>query len=209
VTSIVKHKGSGQVGRAINKAPPLAGVALFLALLVIPLQSQAESRLVNGAGNASARVNVRVVIDRVLYLGVGDSSVWGARQNSSTITTRLWDYSTNPNAVGTGADPAVQANTFFYVSVYGNNGQINLTASDPGVLSNGTHTIPMSQIVPNFSLGIAIPAFGGAAVAVPLTAAGSRITNRIGLWSYRYLNTVVPASGGTYTAQVTYTATMP
>jgi hypothetical protein len=209
VTILADRKSQGQVASAMKKAPPLAGAALFLALMLAPLPSQAESRLVNGTGNASARVNVRVVIQRILYLGVGDSSVWGARQNSSTITTRLWDYSTNPTAVGTGADPAVQANTFFYVAVFGNNGQISLSANNPGVLSNGTHTIPMTQIVPNFSLGIAAPAFGGAAVAVPLTAPGSRITNRIGLWSYRYLNTVVPASGGTYTAEVTYTATMP
>jgi hypothetical protein len=197
---------SDRLGASTKRALPLLGVALLFCLHVN--DARAESRLVSGTGNASTRVNVQVVIPRVLYLAIG-SGVGGVMQNTAAITEPTWSFITNPAAVGTGAAAGAQASTTFFVRVYGNNGQITLSANNPGVLSNGVHTIPMSQIVPAFSLNVPIPSFGGAPVLVPPNVAGGRITSRTGLWSFNYLNTVAPLSGGTYTAQVTYTATMP
>ncbi|PKO26569.1 MAG: hypothetical protein CVU36_23720 [Betaproteobacteria bacterium HGW-Betaproteobacteria-9] len=177
-------------------------VALALAA---PLLASAESDLEIGTGAAAARLNFQVVIPRVLFLAVGTGNATLA--DNGTIDTLTYDYSANPADVGSGTDSAAQG---VNVRVLGNNGQIAIAAagSGAGLVSDldAADIIPWSEILATSSVGaFAAPAVG--ASANPTLSAG-KVTNRTAIWNYAYSNTAV-AAPGTYSGQVTYTATMP
>jgi len=191
-----------------------------LALAVAaPLMASAESQLVS-SGNAAASLDFRVIIPRVLFLGVGA----GAAESPAALTPNggvnlvTFDYTTNPAAVGTGAAASVITGAIVPVRVVGNNGQIRLTATTTGDLSNGDgDVIPWSQITATTSLpqlpSPAIPSTGIGATS-DVTLSGVKVTDRFANWTFSYANTAVVPSG-TYGAtvannsRVTYTAAMP
>lgn len=188
--------------------PRFAHGLCVLAGLLAPGWAHAESMLVQGSGDATAHVNFRVVVGRVLHLAVGSGST-GAMRNVGTVNTARFNYTANPTAVGTGATAASVTGANVRVRVYGNNGPVTLSVSHPASLTSGTQTIPMSQIaVTSTSAALPAPAMNGAPVAVVANSPGGRVTNRVATWRFRYLNTVTPGAG-TYSAQVTYTASMP
>ena len=185
--------------------------ALALALAT-PLMVQAESQLVTGTGAATANLDLRVVIPRVLFLGVGTGSGTPLATNG-VIDALTFDFSTNPLDVGTGAAAGSITSTgptagtaSIPVRVFGNNGQVTVTATNPAVLTSGTDTIPFSQLsVSSSNAAFAAPAFGGGTSLPTLTG---RVTNQTANWTFSYANTTTPAFG-TYEGRVTYTATMP
>ncbi len=167
----------------------------------------AESVRLNGSGSATPRLNFRVIISQELFLGVGTGATINPRGNNATIDTVTFDYTTAPNAVGTGAAAPVITGNVVPVRVYCNRGQITLTATHPVNLTSGANTIPFTQIlVTSSSLNLPAPAMGGLPLFPSMNGA-SGTTNRSATWTYRYLNTV-NAVGGIYTGQVTYTASM-
>lgn len=175
-------------------------IALALAA---PLLASAESQLVVGAGaTAAARLNFEVVIPRVLFLAVGTGNA--TLDDNSTVDTLTYSYTTTPADVGSGTDSATQA---VNVRVLGNNGQIAIGASGFGSgLVSGADVIPWSEILAtSSSTDFAAPAVGASANP---TLSGGKVTNRTAVWNFAYSNTAV-AAAGTYTGQVTYTATMP
>lgn len=186
-----------------------AAVALAVAA---PLLAQAESELVIGSGAAEARLDLRVVIPRVLFLGVGTGAATPLATNA-TVNELTFDFSTNPLDVGTGAlagsitnDGPTPAGAAIPVRVFGNDGQITITATNPANLISGTDTISFADLsVLSDNAALAAPGFNGG-VSTPTTA--GRITNQTAVWTYSYANTATPAFG-TYEGQVTYTATMP
>lgn len=173
-------------------------VALALAA---PLLASAESELVTGNATvtgADARLNFSVIIPKVLFLRVG-------LPGQNNIDTLTYDYTSNPVDVGTGADSASQS---VVVSVLGNNGTVEIAATGaPAGLSNGTDSIAWSEIVATSddATNLNVPAVNGAAI---IPAASGNITNQSTNWNFAYSNTNVVAPG-TYTGQITYTATMP
>ncbi|WP_332748233.1 hypothetical protein [Hydrogenophaga sp.] len=187
----------------------LLKTTLALALAT-PLLASAESQLVVGPGSATARLDVRVIIPRVLFLAVGTGEA--GTTTDSTIDTLTFDYTPTPAAVGSGTASAGQA---VNVRVRGNNGQIALTAATTGALTNATaDTIPWSQIAATSDLP-ALPS-----PAIPLTGTGAssnvtlntgKVTDRSAVWTFSYLNDAVVAPGtyGTTNGRVTYTASMP
>lgn len=175
--------------------------ALAMALAV-PMLASAESERVS-SGTASARLNFEVKIPRVLFLGVGTGAS-GLTANA-TIDTLVFDYTNTPAAVGTGTDSATQG---VDVRVLGNDGQITLAAAGSGSgLVNGAEVIPWSEILAtsNDQTNLAVPTVGG--TATPLLNS-TKVTSRTATWNYAYSNTNVVAPG-TYTGQITYTASMP
>lgn len=187
--------------------------ALALALAA-PMLASAESQLTIGAGAAAARLDFRVTIPRVLFLGVGTGAAAGLATDG-TINTVTFDYSTNAAAIGTGAAAAVVTGAVVPVRVVGNNGQVSLAASTTGALTSGTDTIPWSEISATTSLA-ALPSpvipNTGAGTASPVTlSSGTKITDRTANWTFSYANSAVVAPGtyGTTNGRVTYTATMP
>ena len=178
--------------------------AMALALAA-PLLASAESDLTIGSGNAAAKLNFQVVIPRVLYLAVGTGNATLA--DDTTVDLLSYDYTGNVAAIGNGIDSAAQN---VNVRVLGNNGQIAIGAvgTGTGLVSSlaPTDIIPWSEILASSSS----PTFNAPAVgasANPTLTAG-KVTNRTATWSFAYSNTNIPAPG-TYTGQVTYTATMP
>lgn len=183
--------------------------------LATPMLSMAESQLVVGAtGSATARLAFQVVIPRVLFLGVGTGSTTLA--NNTTVDRVTFDYTANPQAVGTGAAGTVSGN-IVPVRVVGNNGTVALTAGVTGTLANAAgDTIPWTQITATTSVtelpSPAIPLTGTSAAANVTPTSGTKVTDRSANWTFSYANAaVVPPGtyGGTNGAQVTYTAAMP
>lgn len=164
----------------VNKSSLLLKSALALALAT-PLLASAESQLVIGTGGATARLDFRVVVPRVLFLGVGTGAA--ALANNTTIDTVTFDYSTNPAALGTGAAAGAITGNVVPVRVLGNNGQITLAASTTGALTNGTaDTIPWSEITSTSSLAAlpspAIPLTGAGATSNVTLSSGTKVTDR-------------------------------
>ncbi len=187
--------------------------ALALALAT-PLLASAESQLVTGAGAATARLDFRVIVPRVLFLGVGTGA--GGFVNNTTVDVVTFDYSGNPAAVGTGAPASTITGAVVPVRVVGNNGQVSLAASTTGALTNATgDTIPWSQITATTSQATlpspVIPNTGAGAGSNVTLSSGTKITDRTANWTFSYANAAVVAPGtyGTNNGRVTYTASMP
>ena len=199
----------------MNKSSLILKSALALAL-VTPLLASAESQLTIGAGNASARLDFRVIVPRVLFLGVGTGAAAATLANNTTVDTVTFDYSSNAAALGTGAAAGAITGNVVPVRVVGNNGQIILTANTTGALTNGTaDTIPWSEITAVSNLAAlpspAIPLTGAGAASNVTLSSGSKITDRSANWTFSYANSAVVAPGtyGTTNGRVTYTAAMP
>lgn len=186
-----------------------------LALVLgAPLMASAESQLVTGAGSAVARLDFRVVVPRVLFLGVGSGAAGFA--TNTTVDTVTFDYTSNPAAVGTGATAGAVTGNVVPVRVVGNNGQVTLAASTTGALTNGTaDTIAWSEISATSNLPAlpspTIPNTGAGTASNVTLSSGTKITDRTANWTFSYANSAVVAPGtyGTTNGRVTYTASMP
>jgi len=198
----------------VNKSL-LLKTTLALAMAT-PLLASAESQLITApTGSAVARLDFRVIVPRVLFLGVGTGA--GGVVNNTTVDTVTFDYTTNAAAVGTGAAAAVISGAVVPVRVIGNNGQITLTATTTGALTNGTSdTIQWSEISAVSSLPLTLPSpiipNSGVGTSSNVTlSSGTKITDRSANWTFSYANTAVVAPGtyGTTNGRVTYTAAMP
>lgn len=186
-------------------------VALAMA---VPMFASAESQLVIGSGSASARLDFRVVVPRVLFLGVGTGAATFG--NNTTVDTVTFDYSGNPADLGTGTAANTITGNVVPVRVVGNAGQITLAANTTGALTNATaDTIPWSEISASSSLAAlpspVIPNTGAGATSNVTLSSGTKITDRSANWTFSYANSAVVAPGtyGTTNGRVTYTAAMP
>lgn len=186
-------------------------VALAMA---VPMFASAESQLVIGTGSASARLDFRVIVPRVLFLGVGTGAA--AVGNNTTVDTVTFDYSGNPADLGTGTAANTITGNVVPVRVVGNAGQITLAANTTGALTNATaDTIPWSEISASSSLAAlpspVIPNTGAGATSNVTLSSGTKITDRSANWTFSYANSAVVAPGtyGTTNGRVTYTAAMP
>jgi hypothetical protein len=206
----------------------LSFASVAVAVAGVPMLAQAESATVSAATGpltTNARVDMRIVIPKVLFLRVGTGGLYGAAANT---TVDLIDFTIpaanvgNSTAVaGTGGDLGAGAVTALLRS---NAGTVTLTANTLGAIGNGVgDTIPWTQIAVA-SANLATPAFANTlphSVALPATgasanfapAAVAKVTNVGSQWTYSYLNTAtVPAGtyGGVNTnnGRVTYTASV-
>jgi hypothetical protein len=190
-------------------------IALSL-LSLVSMSARAESNVVVGAGTAAARLDFRVVLPRVLFLGVGTGAA-GTVANA-TVDRLIFDYTTNGAAVGTGAVAGSITNTGGFalnaipVRVLGNNGQIVLTSTNSGNLVNSVtpaDTIPFTQITSTTSDPLLpVPVATGGTANPTFNTGSTKVTTRTANWTFAYANTVTPAAG-TYNGTVTYTASMP
>lgn len=193
-----------------------SALALTLAL---PMLAMADSQLTIGSGTAAAHLDFKIVIPRILFLGVG--SGYNTLATSTTVDKVTFDYTNNPADVGTGTAATTTSGTAVNVRVVGNNGQIGLTAATVGALSNGAtpaDSIPWTQITATSNLSSlpspVIPLSGTGSSSNVTISNGTKITDRTAIWTFSYANSAVVAPG-TYgdtvanNARVTYTATMP
>jgi hypothetical protein len=206
-------------------------LAAFSAVAAIgtPMLANAESSTQTGAGplTATARLDFRITIPKVLFLRVGTGGLFGAAANA---TIDLIDFTVPVATLGNGVAVAATAgsgdlgNGAVTALLRSNAGVVTLTANTIGGLGNGAgDTIPWSEIAiansnliaPAFANTFphlaALPASGASANFAPAPVA--KVTNVGSTWTYTYKNTnTVPA--GTYgginanNSRVTYTATV-
>jgi hypothetical protein len=186
----------------------------------------AESDVNTGTGTpltASARVDFRITVPKVVYLRVGT----GANLADDT-TVNLIDFTVPAANVGDSTVVAATAgsgdlgNGVVTARLIGNNGTITFTSTTAGALGNGAgDTISYGQIstaaaVLTSAAALPAPALADGATTSTTVApnVGAKVVNRDARWTYTYLNqNVAPAGtyGGVNTnnGRVTYTASMP
>jgi len=200
--------------------------ALSFALLAagLPGIANAESNFQTGTGTltATARVDFRITIPKILFLQVGTGTMF-----ANNTAVNLIDFVVPAANIGDGTSVAATAasgdlgNGVVTAIVRGNNGNINLVATNAGALNNGsTDTIPWSQITttPSALAGYATqltpPTLANTTSAPVTLTAVNKVVDQGARWTYSYANSaIVPP--GTYggvnvnNGRVTYTATLP
>ena len=176
--------------------------ALSVASL-LAVTAHAESTFVPGAGSAAAKLDFRVILPRVLFLGVGTGA--GALAANASIDQLVFDYTTNGAAIGTGVAAAGISNSAAFalnaipVRVLGNNGQIVLTSTNSGNLVNTVtpaDTIPFSQITSATSDPLLpVPSAAGGTANPAFNTGSTKVTSRTANWTFAYTNTLTPAAG--------------
>ena len=192
--------------------------AVVLALGV-PLIASAESNFTTGAGTpltATAKIDFTVIIPKFISLRVGAAGV--GVFDSIVFTVPAANVGAGGAGIaGTGGDLTGGVVT---AKVTGNNGQVTLTSTATGALSNGTDVIPFTEITTTTAVltsATALPApvlTNGVSAGVLPALTGTKITNQDAKWTYNYANSAVVASGtyggvGVNNGRVTYTASMP
>jgi hypothetical protein len=206
------------------RAAPLAVLAFGLAAAL----AHAATGTSSGLGNpASADLRFSVQIDRFLFFRVGDGSWPTVNGTVNSVGFALLPSvpggpatpvpGNKATAAWTGGAPpfAVSASgpTTLPVEVRSNGGTVSLRAVASTALTSGSNTIPMSQITVSSSdpalPAPPVPASGtGSSVTVGGTDFGGLVTVRAATWTFGFANTVVPAAG-TYSGQITFTASSP
>ena len=183
-----------------------AGVASLGLIAMTPAVADSEFDIGNGTLTANADLEFEIVIPRFLYLQVGSTG--------TTVDTVTFDLSGVASIADVdtqiGNGTAVDGDITVGVRLVSNAGDVDLEAVGSGTgLTNGTETIPWSQITGTAATGGAtgldVPVVGAAAVTIPAT---NGVVNRSDTWSFDYENDLL-VGGGTYTGTVTYTATAP
>lgn len=197
--------------------------AAGLVALGASMTAHAESNVQNGAGalTATARLDFRVTVPKVLFLQVGTGTAL-----ATNTTINLIDFVVPAANVGDGTSIAATAasgdlgNGTVTARVLGNNGNVTLTSTTVGALGNGAgDTLSFAQIgttpaVLTSATALAAPALADGATTSTTVPATGKIVNRDARWTFSFLNTaLVPP--GTYggvnanNSRVTYTASMP
>ena len=172
----------------------------------------AESSLNTGAAPAlaaSARLDFRVIIPRVIFLRVGTGTDFASNPSVDTV-----DFNVPDAAAGSGAAVTGQSSAAITARVLGNGSNISFSAtgSNGGLTPSGSGApaVPWTQIVAASGGGsLPHPAIGNGApgTATTLLAAGG-VVDQSSTWSFSYRNqAALPA--GTYSGQVIYTAALP
>ncbi len=208
---------------SIHKAVHHVVAAAAAALVFAPMTSHAESNISTGntALTATARLDFRVTVPKVLFLQVGTGTSLAANG-----TVNLIDFVVPAANVGDGTPIAATAtsgdlaNGVVTARVIGNNGAVTLTSTSSGALNNGSgDTISFGQIsgaatALTSATPLAIPAIVDGGTTTTTVPAAGKIVNRDAKWTFSYLNAaaVPPGTYGgvnTNNGRVTYTASMP
>jgi hypothetical protein len=207
------------MNRTLSRA--LKGIALA-AVVAAPFAANAESNFQTGAGalNATARVDFTIVIPKVLFLQVGTGALYTTNGAVDMITFDVPAADVgNGVAVNAAAGSGDLGNGTVTAMVRGNGGNVTLSASNAGPLSNGDGgSIDWSQITTTaapLNTANVLPApvlLNGNSAAIPIAPLAGKIVNQDARWTYKYANSA-PVDAGTYgglnIGRVTYTASLP
>jgi hypothetical protein len=176
--------------------------------------------------SATARLDFSLSIQKFLFFGVG-ASPWPAQSNAVGTVRFVLAPSIPPAGIAPvagsrqpvdwpGGAPvfAVTASDHVLpVEVRSNAGPIAIRAEASTPLSNGSHTIPMSEItIASSNPGLPappVPASGiGGAALVAGTGFSSLVTLQKASWTFGYANSA-SRSAGSYTGVLRFTASTP
>jgi hypothetical protein len=194
------------------KTRKILGAAGLLCLaMTAAMPALAESDFQTGAGvlNANARLDFRIVIPKFLRFQVG----------SAGTVVDLVEFTVPAANVGDGTDIARTNGGAVPVLLQSNNGNVSLTGTTLGQLSNGAgQNISFAEILStssNIALGVPTLVDGAASAAVTVTPnVGTQVVNRTANWSFAYSNTNFVGAGSyggvnINNGRVTYTASLP
>lgn len=178
----------------------------------------------NQAVSALARLDFITNINKYLFLRVGTGAFPTASATVDTVaftltpsipatpTTPIIGSSVAVNWNGT--VPTMTAGTSLLpVEVRSNAGQVTIRATATTALTSGANSIPLSSIVITSSdTNLPAPLVPNAGTGASVNVTGSTFTNlvtsRAANWTFAYNNAAIP-SAGTYTGQITFTASAP
>ncbi|HEX7867460.1 MAG TPA: hypothetical protein VF555_21050 [Variovorax sp.] len=176
--------------------------------------------------NTGVNLDFTIAIDKFIFFRIGDSP-WPATGG----TTSTVSFALTPSIPGGPTTPVAGNNTSVNwsgaaptfsvtpsgnalpVEVRSNAGQITLRATATSPLASGANTIPLSEITiassdSNLPAPL-IPDTGtGTTVNVAGTSFANLVTQRTATWTFSYAN-LANRAAGTYTGQVTFTASSP
>lgn len=204
----------------------LSLLAAALVVAAAPMIASAESTFSSGATTpltATARLDFKVTIPRILFLQVGTGT-----NMATNGTINLIDFTVPAANVGDSSVIAASAgagdlgNGVVTAKLIGNAGTISLSSATLGTLNNGAagDTISYGQIntaATTLASATPLPApalADGATTTVSVAPASGKVVNQDAKWTYTYKNQNVVAPG-TYggvnvqNGRVTYTASMP
>jgi hypothetical protein len=165
--------------------------------------------------STTARLNFAIRVPKLLYLRVGTP---GAAVNNVifTVTTLVPTFpvnnvvhSVNSITVATAVsdDFATTTDGAMTVALWTNNGTTSLSCSG-AALTAGVNTLPLSRITVA-NVGASTLNHPGASLACTSSSVGNAGINNLGAtWAYSLTLLPFPAAGS-YTSQVTYTASQP
>ena len=162
----------------------------------------------NGALSANARLNFQITIPKFIIFRVGTDG-------AGNIDTVLFDPAATDVANATAGFGATGGTGTVAVSIISNGGQVTLQEANNGggngLSDGGTNYISYAQINTADSAGsITPPTLSDAGSnTVTVTPTTGVVTIRNDTWTYTYDNPATPPAPGTYTGQVTYTASVP
>ena len=201
-----------KIGAGCRAGTNAVWAAGFMASLFTGVAAQAESRITSGPAtavlSASASLDFRVIVPRVLFVSIGS----GSNMADNTTIDRV-DFNVPAGDVGTGNATAATAGSGAYpvtARVMSNGNSVSFTATgSAGGLTSGAQSIPWSQIAPMSGGALPHPAIGTgtAGVAATLTANGG-VVDKSAIWNFSYSNSS-PLAAGNYYGRVFYTAALP
>jgi hypothetical protein len=184
----------------------LLGLVIAIAFCYVT-SVRAESNFAIGAGaTADASLNFEIVIPPFVYFRVGNAGSINTINFSPTAT----DIATpGAHTAATGGDALGGAAV--NVVLISNGGDVTITPTNlNGGLTSGGNTISYTQINTSDGGIIATPNLTNAGGTAEIITSGAfGITNLTDVWTYEYINPATPPAAGTYTDQVTYTASIP
>lgn len=198
----------GSLGHTVHAASSTTGPSLLVPL------------------STSVNLDFTIAIDKFIFFRIGDGTWPTTGGTTSSVafvlapsipgvpTTPVAGSNTSVNWSGAAPSFSITpSGNVLPVEVRSNAGQVTLRATATTALASGANTIPLSEITiatsdSNLPAPL-IPNTGtGAAVNVVATAFAGLVTQRTANWTLSYAN-LASRRAGTYTGQVTFTASSP
>lgn len=209
--------------------PCLLAAATAAVMAACPCARAASSSAVPSTSvplSTGVTLDFTIAIDRFIFFRIGDGN-WPTPGGTTSLVSFVLTPSipggpTTPTAGNnkplnwSGAAPSFNvtpSGNALPVEVRSNAGTVALRATASVPLSNGVNTIPMSEITITSSdsnlPAPAIPNSGpGTAVNVAGNTFANLVTQRNATWTFSYAN-LASRTAGTYSGQVTFTASAP
>lgn len=191
------------------RAFALSGIVAASFAAIAP--AHADSKFTTGAGAISAapQLDFRVIIPKFIRFSVGAAG---------DGTVDLVEFTVPAANVGDASDIARTNGGAVAVRLLSNGGNVTLTGTTTGALTDGVENISFAEILSTSdSTGLNAPTLVNGAASAPLTITpnvGTKVVDRTANWSFAYSNTDVVGAGSyggvnTNNGRVTYTASLP